>query len=259
MKKTLSVALILMIALAASAWGASAATGDCNVTPGEIIQDEIDLGTCSVVTVQGGEYNETIIIDGRDVSLVAVGDVTIRPTALAACDRGVIEIYDAVATIDGFIVDANYSQTGCLGGIYARSLVPSGGGPVEVRISNNEVRGFGKNGITVNVSGATATIRDNIVLGSGPLGPGNWAQNGIQLGYGATGAVMGNTVDSHWYTGDDWSACGILVFESNDAIVQGNVIRGSETALKTRNGESPWRPTPGGTAFATPQPTTTRW
>jgi hypothetical protein len=76
-------------------------------------------------------------------------------------------------------------------------------------ISGNHIWHYQKGGIVVNGEAASATIRDNIVTGLGPVG--FIAQNGIQVGYGADASVMRNTVSDNSYTGTSTVSGGIVV------------------------------------------------
>jgi hypothetical protein len=96
-------------------------------------------------------------------------------------------------------------------------------------VQNNHVWGYNKNGITVNCDLATGIVIDNVVNGAGKV---DWiAQNGIQFGYGATGEAKRNTVDDHWYTGENWASSGILVFEADEVIVQRNTVSNNQTGI----------------------------
>jgi hypothetical protein len=66
-------------------------------------------------------------------------------------------------------------------------------------IKKNTISNYQKGGIVVNGDGASAQIVDNTVTGQGPVD--YIAQNGIQIGYGATGSIVGNTVSGNSYTG----------------------------------------------------------
>src|SRR5271169_4469835 len=100
-----------------------------------------------------------------------------------------------------------------------------GAGTSTVTVQNSSVHDFQKNGITGNEVGTKLTVSSNEVRG---LGPTNGAsENGIQLGFGATGRVGGNTViDEIWApdtsadSGD--AAVGILIFDVADATVANN-------------------------------------
>ena len=78
-------------------------------------------------------------------------------------------------------------------------------------IQSNTVSHYQKNGIVVNGVGSSATISGNKVVGEGVVD--YIAQNGIEVGYGATGTVSGNTVSGNAYSGvNNASSAGILVF-----------------------------------------------
>lgn len=92
-------------------------------------------------------------------------------------------------------------------GIYYRGFFSAGG--ASGRIVGNTVEAYQKNGITANGVGVAVQIRDNVVSGDGPTA--RTAQNGIQVGFGATATVMKNTVTGNSYTGGNWASGGILV------------------------------------------------
>ncbi len=76
-------------------------------------------------------------------------------------------------------------------------------------INNNHIWNYQKGGVVVNGVPAEANIRDNVVEGLGPVD--FIAQNGIQIGYGATATVMRNTVTGNSYTGTSTVSSGIVV------------------------------------------------
>jgi len=97
-----------------------------------------------------------------------------------------------------------------------------------VKILDNTVTGYQKNGITVN-GDLKALVNNNEVIGIDPTDA--IAQNGIQFGYGARGTAMDNGVDGNWYTGADWTSTGILVFESDDVLLLYNRVRDSQVGV----------------------------
>jgi len=126
------------------------------------------------------------------------------------------------------------SLNGCQSGdgIVVQSL---GGEASKVSIDDNSVHDYQKNGITGNESGTEVTITDNVVTGLGPTN--GAAQNGIQIGFGAKGVVIRNTV-----TGNVWSPClslancafnatGILVFESDDVRIERNSVATNQVGV----------------------------
>lgn len=130
-------------------------------------------------------------------------------------------------------------QTGL--GIFVQS---GNGGPdfnASVTITSSKVEQYSKNGITANEPGTTVTITDNKVFGRGPVGLGDAAQNGIQIGFGARGMVDGNEVKDHDYTPPDFVACGVLMFEGGGGLgrTKNNIYSGNEQNLCTAGAGSP--------------------
>ena len=77
-------------------------------------------------------------------------------------------------------------------------------------IEGNYVWNYQKGGIVVNGTGSFSHIRQNTVIGLGPVD--FIAQNGIQAGFGADTEISQNTVTGNSYTGpNDASSAGVLV------------------------------------------------
>jgi len=223
-KKVIAIAVAVVLLLAMAMTVPVAAQTEWHVYAGESIQDAIDNAyDGDTIYVHEGTYDENLLIDGVDLTLIAVGEVTIVAQIPVPLHGDTIQIYNSTCTIDGFTVQ------GGMGGIYARGMSLFSETETNVTICNNTVEQYIKNGITVNGDLATARIFNNTATGSGETG--DIAQNGIQFGYGATGTAHRNTVDGNWYTGAEWSACGILIFESDDVSVQGNRVSGSQTGI----------------------------
>jgi parallel beta-helix repeat protein len=82
-------------------------------------------------------------------------------------------------------------------------FVQSGGGQSSsVTIDSTSLHDYQKNGITADEVGTQVLIRDNVVTGIGPTT--GAAQNGIQIGFGADGSILRNTVSNNI-----WSPCGV--------------------------------------------------
>jgi nitrous oxidase accessory protein NosD len=126
------------------------------------------------------------------------------------------------------------SLNGCQSGdaIVVQSL---GGGTSKVKIDDNSVHDYQKNGITGNESGTEVTITKNVVTGLGPTT--GAAQNGIQIGFGAKGGVSGNTItDNVWapcvsLTNCAFNATGILVFQSDEVRVEHNSVATNQVGI----------------------------
>jgi nitrous oxidase accessory protein NosD len=126
------------------------------------------------------------------------------------------------------------SLDGCQSGdaIVVQSL---GSETSTVSINENSVHDYQKNGITGNELGTEVTITNNVVTGLGPTT--GAAQNGIQIGFGAKGGVLRNTV-----TDNVWSPCvslencassatGILIFQSNGVRVEHNSVATNQIGI----------------------------
>jgi hypothetical protein len=140
------------------------------------------------------------------------------------------------ATADGGL-------TGCQSGlgIYIESGATSGppnpsvAGTSTVTVSYNNVANYQKNGITGNATGTDVTISDNVVVGQGPWN--GAGQNSIQIAFGATGSVKGNTVGSDVWapdvfgdTGD--AAAGILVgYGSENIVISTNQVSNTQYGI----------------------------
>lgn len=96
-------------------------------------------------------------------------------------------------------------------------------------IDGNTVAEYQKGGIVVRGDGASATITNNAVTGLGPVD--FIAQNGIQVSFGATGLVRGNTVSGNDYTPPGTTSCGILLYQAAGAKVQQNKFIDDETNM----------------------------
>jgi hypothetical protein len=93
------------------------------------------------------------------------------------------------------------TNSGCGAGLGV--LVQAGADPsarATVALVGNTVSGYGKNGITCDDVNVVCRVTGNTVTTSPTA---LVAQNGIQVGFGSYGKVVGNTV-----SGDDWTAYG---------------------------------------------------
>ena len=134
-----------------------------------------------------------------------------------------------------YVVARNQAQDvpyfGCQGSAGLGIFVQSGGsGSSTVTIKNSSVRGFQKNGITANETGTVVTINGNSVVGAGPVGT---AQNGIQIGYGATGKITNNVVADMVSSGDPslGTAAGILLYGAGNMTITGNTVTNTQNGI----------------------------
>lgn len=160
--------------------------------------------TAAIVVANANATIKNLKIDGSEISSVP-SEATMFVGILY---RGVNGTIDSV-TVDGINI-ANGNA------IYISSM----GKESNVEIKGCTISNFYKNGITANYEGLTVNIHDNNIIGSGPI---DVAQNGIQVGFGATGSVMRNTVSDIAYTGTDYEAVGILFVDSSGTATDNTV------------------------------------
>lgn len=175
-------------------------------------------------------------------------DVTIRRLAVdgsgnnlnSGCSApNLIGIYyqNAFGTIDQ-VVARNQAQNAanfhCQPSAGLGIFVESGGsGTSNVSIENSSVHGYQKNGITGDEAGTTVVVRGNSVTGAGPID--STAQNGIQVGFGATGRVESNNVADDVFSGDpmEGTASGILIYASGNVTITGNTVTTTQGGIPT--------------------------
>lgn len=199
----------------------------------------------AIVRPSGMSANSTSLRTGRPIAAVAV--VTAR------------------ATIEGLEFDASqHGLTGCeddgplLAGVFIRGagaklrgsrvrgvkltgddascdngvgvLAQANGPRTPVTIANNLVFEYQRSGIVANEAGLRVTIRGNTVSGAGPTPA--IPQNGIQVGFGAIGRVIGNIVQNNAAPSDGCTFDGgNLLYESDAGTIQGNVFTGNTAGV----------------------------
>jgi parallel beta-helix repeat protein len=122
-----------------------------------------------------------------------------------------IALFNASGTIAGTRVRGiNQGQSGCQEGV-GIAVRADDGAAHTVRIVGNHVEAYQKGGIVVNGT-VEATVERNRVVGLGPID--YIGQNGIQLGFGAIGTVIRNSVSQNVYTRPEAASAGILIWEA---------------------------------------------
>ena len=177
----------------------------------------------------------------QDSTGVTISHLTVdgNGNALSDCSRNLIGIY--FKNSSGRIMDSvarnqilDSSLQGCQVGLGID--VESDLGNPAVTVSNNSVHNYQKNGITAGGPGTGAgpamAVTNNTVIGIGATTA--IAQNGIQIGFGASGKVSGNTVAGDIYTGPAAAAgTGILIFASTGITVSGNSVQSTQFGIAT--------------------------
>ena len=104
-----------------------------------------------------------------------------------------------------------------------------------VTIEHSSVHNYNKNGITGNDAGTNLTLAGNYIQGAGVVPKPGAAQNGIQLGFGATGTIMDNIVIDNIY-GDPTVAASadILLYraaENSNITISRNIVGNSQIPI----------------------------
>ena len=196
--------------------------------------------TITAIDPSGGHFLGAVV---RNAGAIAnVTNLSITTDDLAdVCDgsgspdnrlRGILFDGAAGSITDNTVEEINQGASGCQEGnaIEVRNLPFDGTHPntLAVTISGNTVAEYQKTGILAN-GDVTVIVDGNIASGLSPVP--FIAQNGIQLGFGATGAVTDNAVDGNWFTGANWTSAGILLFQASNVDVKENTIVESQTGI----------------------------
>jgi hypothetical protein len=124
-------------------------------------------------------------------------------------------------------------------GIYVQSgILNSVSGTSTVKVNDSLVEDYEKNGITGNEQGTTLTVTGSYLVGHGST-PGA-AENGIQLGFGATGSVTTTTVTGDVWAPDTFSdtgdaAAGILIVGSQGVSLTSNNVSNNQYGIVTED------------------------
>jgi hypothetical protein len=95
-------------------------------------------------------------------------------------------------------------------------------------VSDDSVSRYQKGGI-VATQGASVSIVGNRVTGLGPVD--FIAQNGVQVSFGATADVSGNSIYNHDYTPKSFTSCGLLLYQASGVRTGTNLYRGNESNM----------------------------
>lgn len=202
---------------------------DCTTDQTLFVPDGVTLDGAdhkiTAVDPAGGHFLGAVVRNGGTVAHVT--NVTITALNLAnACDppgnppanlpdnrlRGILFDDAAGSIVNTTVTGVRQGLSGCQEGnaIEVRNFEQN---PTtrNVTISGNTVSDYQKNGITVN-GAVLADVTNNSVTGDGPID--YIAQNGIQVAFGASATVSGNSVSGNDYTPASWLACGVLYYDA---------------------------------------------
>jgi hypothetical protein len=226
---------------------------------------------CKGVYVEQVEIHKSISVDAASGAILMPSAMQANSASLfdgSALAVALLVSDTTDVTIDGLIVDgANSGITGCAPDLFGIAFqnasgavqrttvrnfklaadlngcqsgtgisVQSGGGQSSnVAIGNSSIHDYQKNGITADEIGTQVAVRFNVVTGLGATN--GAAQNGIQIGFGAQGAIHQNTVSNNVWAGcTDVATCtavatDILVTQSDGVAVTNNTAGVSQVPI----------------------------
>lgn len=189
---------------------------DCTTDSTIVVPQGVTLDgkghTITAVDPPGGHFVGAVVENGGNVAHVR--RLTISANGLTeVCDGGAAALAGiAFRSASGSITNSNvlHLNQGASGCQEGHAIVVNHDGPRRhrVTISGNMLSDYQKGGIFVS-GNVSATIRDNVVTGNGPID--YIAQNGIEVAWGARARVQSNAVSDHSYAGAGWVATGILI------------------------------------------------
>jgi predicted extracellular nuclease len=210
--------------------------GDCSTDETVLVPDAWTLDgdghTISAFDRSGSPFLGAVVANAGAIAHVVDLGVTayeLADVCHAGDDRlrGIL-LDGAAGSVQGARVSGvDQGSSGCQegNGIEVRNEPFDTTGPdVSVTVQGNTVTDYQKTGIAMNGSVVVSGV-DNVVTGWGPTGV--IAQNGIQVGFGATAFLRGNSVSGNSYTGPD-VACGLLFFEADGVRQQANTLVANE-------------------------------
>lgn len=224
-------------------------------TPTGFSQDSINLTAAMIVTKSQTITNQTINASGCNIGVYFAPGSSGK---ISNSDISGANYYGILNNGGGVTVTLsrihnigesplNGSQHG-VGISFITSSTPVK--PASGTIDKNQVLHYQKNGIVVKGSATSATVNRNTVDGEGPV---NYiAQNGIEVGFGASATVTNNTVTGNSYTGTgEVSSGGILVFGGScyggpvttKTSITGNTLNGNDVGVFLSNLDSSCQPT----------------
>ncbi len=213
------------VLIAAMSWISPAVSAACTATgyyrdginlsaaliaSGDVSDQSIDATGCNIGIFYGpgtsGTVNNVTVFGANYFGILISGDMVDSSGASVSPGATSVNVTNSVVHDIGEN-PFNGTQHGVA--LYYHAF--AAGASATGTVSGNNFYNYQKGGIVVNGPGATASVSGNTVNGLGPVD--FIAQNGIQVGFGAGGQVMRNTVTGNSYTGtNNASSAGILIF-----------------------------------------------
>jgi hypothetical protein len=207
-------------------------TQDCETNHTIVVPDgkTLDGNGHSIFAVDpvSGDFSGAVVRNETTTptGIIHVTNLTITgQLSIDQCDAGTDRLRGILLSgVGGTVTNTHLfairqgAASGCQEGnaIEVRNFFPdeplSSSSRTSVTVSDNEVRNYQKTGILVN-GNVEAVVARNLVVGDGPID--FIAQNGVQIGFGATALVSANSISGNNYTPNSFFACGIIVVDAD--------------------------------------------
>ncbi|UCE61445.1 MAG: IPTL-CTERM sorting domain-containing protein [Phycisphaerales bacterium] len=189
----------------------------------------VDRAPYDVIQWNGTVRTIDACIGVRDAGTVNISDLTVDGLDLGHDNFYGIHYFNTSGSVsDCHIKDITYSAVPTASRIVSLVATHGVGETINISFIHNYIPNFQKGGILVMGPGATFAVNSNGVTGaiSDAI-----AGNCIQLSYGATGSTYVNIVEGAAYSGDDWAATGILLFESGSVDMVGDLVHHGQNGV----------------------------
>lgn len=216
-------------------------TANCSTDATIIVPDGFTLDGSGYTIIAhdplGGHFIGAIIKNGG--VFANVKNITVTTENLVnVCDGGDLRLrgimFDGASgsVTNNSVLNINQGASGCQEGnaIEIRNVPFDGTHPntQNVVVKGNIISNYQKTGIVAN-GDVDVHVQDNIITGVGPVP--YIAQNGIQFGFGAIGIAIKNDVSKNYYSGNNWSSTGILVYEASDVKVVNDIVHDNQIGV----------------------------
>ncbi len=184
-----------------------AGAGSTIVEPSSVLANTSSFST-------GNPIAAIVLVEDSSATTLTGMTVDGASAAFGSCLPGYTGIFyrNASGMVSAMHVTDIFHPTAAVCQSVGGILVESGTGKFSVvSTDGNTVDVYGKYGIACNELGSDCAISNNTVVGRGPVPLGDVAQNGIQIGSGAVGSIVGNTVSDNIYIPQTSCSSGILV------------------------------------------------
>ncbi len=193
--------------------------------------------TAAIILVDGSSGTPSTGVGGITIEDLAVNaSAGATSSTLSGCGDGLVGVdfqASSGSLIGDTVTDVELAPNlfGCQQGlaVYAYDGMfnfPTPHAPDVVNVTTSTISAYDKNGVTCDDTGVSCSIERNTITGIGPTTL--IAQNGVQVGFGASAMVGGNRVSGDAYTPtqnvDYFSAnegnapAGILVFDAGNSV-----------------------------------------